>query len=273
MTLESFTQRTMIWDLTRDRRGKTTSRRWPLPMPDVKKSRHLEAALSGGGKLLAVRNADRSVSLWDLRQKKERVTFPAVQDRDVHGLAVSPDGRWVAARLTAPKAPNVVVLWEVARPARPPAQLRTRGPSRSDLQFSADGSLLLYVVAARVVRREVPGLKATHTAVRLDLDLTGPVVLGPDGNFVVGLGDGGRFVAVWDAGTGRRKALLAFPATTLYGLAIPRAEVAGPLARLLGVADPRIYSLSVTRDGSRVAAACDDARLRLWQVPPANPKP
>ena len=92
MTLESFTQRTMIWDLTRDRRGKTTSRRWPLPMPDVKKSRHLEAALSGDGKLLAVRNADRSVSLWDLRQKKERVTFPAVQDRDVHGLAVSPDG-------------------------------------------------------------------------------------------------------------------------------------------------------------------------------------
>jgi WD40 repeat protein len=124
-----------------------------------------------------------------------------------------------------------------AKPGKP--SQHHRGDLRSAARFSADGRTLTAASGTLLHRLTVPSLAALPT-VRLEMNPTGPFVLGPDAEVAVGVTDDPKQVAVCDAASGRRKATLASPAKVLH--------------------------LSVTRDGKTVVAACDDGCLRLWHL-------
>jgi WD40 repeat protein len=232
-TLEAWPRRVTVWDAR-------TRGRWELPNANF--GRALAAAFSGDGGLLAVRNKDRGVSLWDVARRRETAALPPAP-AEFHGLQLSADGRWAATGAPAgTRSPATLLLWDAARPDRPPAQAPAGGAVRPGLRFSADGQELLAPVGATVRRWGLPGLDRAGAPVRLDLAPAGRFVLGPEGRAAVGVGEDPATLVVCDGATGRRRAVL------------------------LG-AGANVQSVSVTRDGSQVAAACNDGSIRLWRLP------
>jgi hypothetical protein len=235
-TLEPWPQRVGVW-------GMNLRQYWAPPRE--KFSRSVQAAFSFDGTLLAVKNGNNTVSIWDVPARKEVLLLPAPVG-SLQGLRFGAKGRMLVGRVAGPmsKGPNVLALWDTEKPGNP-KQVPAGPRVRTQFQFTPDGKKVVAVVGGVIRRWQVPSLQEDNTRVKVEVALRAPVIIGPAARAIVGVGDTPTNLAVCDAATGKRRAVL-------VGLdAVP-------------------YSLTVTRDGNTVAAACRDGSLRSWRLPQAR---
>jgi WD40 repeat protein len=101
-------------------------------------------ACAADGSLLAARGADGSLQLWDLPHRRLLATHRDPDDArefPAGGLAVSPDGRFVAASGGGDRRADLVRVWEAAS-GREVRRLRHTGGAATALAFSPDGRSL-----------------------------------------------------------------------------------------------------------------------------------
>ena len=233
LTLQSSRRAVAVWDAA-------NHTKWTLPNEKDRFGRHLEAGLSGTGRRLAINYGDRGVGVWDTVLKEEKFIVPADPGAEIHGLTVSFDGHWLAAKeVLDAKTPKTVALWDLSMPISKPIHSHFVGDVRC-LVFSKQNDRLFGVCGIAFHRWQLPNLKEQNKASRLDIALRGPVAIAED-MLVAGVASDQRTVAVCDGITGQRKA-------TLMG------------------ADSDILSLAITPDGKTVAASSIDGTFRVWRI-------
>ncbi|HEX5271332.1 MAG TPA: hypothetical protein VFW33_12625, partial [Gemmataceae bacterium] len=197
------------------------------------------AAFAADGKRVVVRHADR-VDLWDLETEKSRVIDVGGDD----ALALSPDGKWLAAAANVGRA-------EVGLYDPETGECRktlgfggsTFGP-RAMLAFSADGSLLAVSSDLGVRLWRTAGWEELPTGMRRELFDAQALALSPDGS-TLAVGTrvpfaGGCRIVLWDTRQGKETGGLEGP-------------------------EIRLRALGFAPDGKRLAAVGWDT-LKVWDV-------
>jgi eukaryotic-like serine/threonine-protein kinase len=221
----------------------------PLPSAPAPLQRPLPTSFEGhagpvnavafmpGGERLVSGGGDRTARLWDVGTGATLRVF-GPHGAKVEGLAVSPDGRAIAAVTEPEDGGGEVKLWPSEGGAARALEGHEHGVNA--LAFSRDGKLLatgdqggilkIWDVAAG---RERASWKAHAKAVR-------GAAFSPDGRRLA-TGGWDHLVALWDVATG------------------------GQLAAFEGHSGG-VWGVAFSPDGRRVASAGSDKTARLWDV-------
>jgi WD40 repeat protein len=202
--------------------------------------RTTSASLSADGSRLAARTV-KDVIVWHTADAVEllRASVPVAQD--LCKVALSPDGRWVAAD----GPPGEILIWEVGGSPQP-RRLLAAGQVVCALAFNRDGSLL------------ASGSRGADTAVRLwdvrsgaqlqqfigHADNVYALAFGPDETRLAS-GSNDTTVRVWDLASGEQ------------------------VAQFNGH-DDYVYSLAFSPDGTLLASGSGDTTIRLWDTVPLH---
>lgn len=199
-------------------------------------------AFSPDGSLLASTGDDGAARIWDSRSGRDLGAFRAAGW--CTKVAFSPDGSRVLAI-----EDNIVRVLD-ARSAVEVAAIRGCPVSISDCAFTADGKHVLTASGDGAIRTwDAAG---DSEVVRSDGFPTSPSIacISSDGRRVACYDDAAKAVGVWDARAGRRLALLPLP------------TVAG---------EQFAFSVSMSRDGGRVAAQHRWGSVTVWDVATGRP--
>jgi eukaryotic-like serine/threonine-protein kinase len=189
------------------------------------------------GNLLLSAAKDRTVRLWDLVQHKTIHTLP-VHRADVTSVAFNPGDSTTA---TACKD-GVIRLWEADGAKR--LELDEHTAAVNDIAFSADGKRLASASADRTViiwdaaTGDIVHRLTGHSGIVYCVAIHGRRIASTD--FL-------GFLRLWDIETG--KLIHTYPK-------MPHT----------------VNRLAFTSDGRRLAAACFDQSIQLWDVDPQAPK-
>ncbi len=96
------------------------------------------AALHPSQKILAVGNANGTISFWDMEQGIQIGSLLYASGIDINSLAYSLDGRHLAAGLDD----GTVIIWTPSEPNLPPAALKGHAGPVLSVAFSTDGRIL-----------------------------------------------------------------------------------------------------------------------------------
>jgi RNA polymerase sigma factor (sigma-70 family) len=204
--------------------------------------------------LLKERELFATLTVWDTRTGREKLSTGELKDPRIHRFAFSPDGKTLAVTMERPLSEGVqtdkVELWDVAT-----GQLRKRveldhGRSLSGLAFSPDGKWLAVSGGeggsktgggARLVGTETGELKQL---LKIDDLVVGKLAFSPDGKTLAGAAgapaESGKIV-FWDTETGK-------------------------LGKSLDTDSQVLRSLAFSPDGKQLAAGSGDGKLRLWDL-------
>jgi WD40 repeat protein len=235
------------------------------------------------GTLLATAGDDRAVRLWHAATGKALAVLKG-HKAHVASVAFSPDG----TRLASADGDGAVLVWDVARALHgkgDPRQyiLRGHGGEVTGVAFSPDGLLLASSGLDETVRLwDLAAGKLRHTLRGHEGEVMG-VAFSPTGKFLVSGGGPGPHrgqVRYWDPRSGKMlKVHYGLPARVLAVAFSRKGHVAAAGADgLIHVWDERassepvvfradvrvVYGIAFNRDGSWLASAGGDGRVRLW---------
>lgn len=201
---------------------------------------------SPDGTRLFSRGHDQTVRVWDVATGRplHRFEFDGAVSGD--RLAVSPDGRWVAASHHAGKA-QVVQVWD-AKTGRAGPRFPIEKGDFGRLVFGPDGTTLAAVGGAYLSNTTEPGWctlwDVTTGAVRRTLTVPNgfyfAVTLSPDGRSVATAGSDG-LIRVWELATGQERRAF-------------RGHRSGA------------YQLTFSPDGRHLASSSNDEPVLVWDV-------
>lgn len=232
-------------------------------------------AWADGGRTLITPSFDQSIRIWDVATGKEKLSI--VTPAEVHGMAISPDGKILASADNNGK----ITYWDP-----------TSGKSIRDWQghekgidhlvFSADGSLL---VSGGWDSRAIVWDATTGKKVR---ELVGhkdnvwPVVISPDGKTIVTAGRDGT-IRLWDMMTGKELLVVEAHQKGVPMIAISpdgkllasaswdghariwEMKTGKPVAPQNGHLGP-VLDVHLSKDGDRAHSVGEDRTLRIWQT-------
>jgi WD40 repeat protein len=205
------------------------------------------ALATGATNLLAAHRANGIVGIWDV-ERMELLTSCKAFDRNVGALALSPDGKRLAAGDRLAFYGTTISVWDISAPSGPPRPLwshSTQGDATTALAFTPDGQTL---VAARSSSEMEVKLHFWEAATGTEHEAlpnasAGNIVaiaLSPDGKLLAAAGVEAT-IRVWDL---VRRAL--------------EAQLEGPSAS--------VASLDFSRDGRRLVSGGSDGAIRVWDV-------
>jgi WD40 repeat protein/serine/threonine protein kinase len=208
------------------------------------------AAFSHDRRILATAHADRAVVVWDLVNARSRLTLqePGLETTSV---AVSPDGRWVAAGGDAAAQPGsrAVVVWD-AQTGEPRGRLAPGEHAARGMAFAPDGHWL--ALCRGDVTDEQPGgvllwgpATDERRALAPQLGRAGAVAFLPDGKTLAAAGPaeqpGQAVVLLIDVATG------------------------GETGRLAGFPGP-VVNLAPSPDGRLLATGTGGGLVQVWDL-------
>jgi RNA polymerase sigma factor (sigma-70 family) len=211
------------------------------------------------GRTLISGGPDGTVRLWDVNSAEELCRFEAPPGHAIHSLALSANGRTLAAACeeVGGLRHHPILLWDVAarKSITPPVRGHTgmchNGPVRA-LSFAPDGKTL---ASGGMDGAVLLWNAETGQAIR-DYEsyvwYAAPVqalAFSPDGETLAVGSFGGIFL--WEARTGK-----------------PLRHYMERDARGQAAVNPAVRSLAFARDGTFLASAGSDDRVRLWRVGP-----
>ncbi len=206
------------------------------------------------GTAIASADVDDSIFIWDLNVGKplHRLSLPsktvdrryqahATPER-VEGLAMSPDGKVIAAAMTAGALNGAVYLWDVGTGR----YLRTlaEGVNVRGVAFSPDGARLAHNISDKNRRGHRIEIRSVETG-KIEKTLRGDRLAAsimhftPDGKKLICAGAGKAFI--WDVEQEK-------------------------LIDTVDAHDKAINDLVISGDGKHFATCSDDDTIRLWKV-------
>ncbi len=221
----------------------TTARVWdvatcePIILLNSHASQVHTLVLSGDGNLLACADSANTIHIWDTSRNREVIVLPA-QTCEIRALAFNPDGR----RLASGGAERIIHIWDSEK-----AQGETRQSdpltTRTCLALSPDsGRLATLGAGATLGIWETQDLSSGPEL--QDAGALRAFAASPDGKWIAGSrATEESALALWDAATGRRVALLE--------------AQAGPITALAFSADSRFLATGGPRSGD----------VWLWNIP------
>jgi WD40 repeat protein len=194
-------------------------------------------AYSPNGRTLASGDLDKTIRIWDVRNRSKSVTLVG-EGGSAGEVVFSPDGRLLASAGQTNTSRRIITLWDVARRIRVTTLTGGLGWV-SHLTFSPNGRLLaadsgktvtLWDVARRI---PVAKLASNGTGRRTQ------VAFSPDGRTLAA--DSGDTITLWDVDRRIRTATLTGHRST-------------------------VTSLAFAHDGRTLASVSNDHTVRLWDV-------
>jgi WD40 repeat protein len=249
-------------------------------------------------KVLAAGIKDGTIALWDVAQRKQLLTIAAhYQNRNLEGLAFSPDGKTLAS---VGHDEPVIKLWDPLS-----GKLIDRLSGHKDyigwVQYSPDGKLLVSGAEDATIR-----LWDTGTAKQLQVLEGSPsavaaLALHPGGKVLTswskipGKGEnpsGKSVVSTWEVSSGRNLSTVEGKSgqkTPFLGVFSPDTRIlawaAGEQvitlwdaasASMIGTLQGhtgKVLSLAFSPDGRHLASGSEDNTIRIWELPYRAPAP
>lgn len=217
----------LIWDTVTGRKAATFTGH---------RARVTAVAYSYDGKWLASTGHDGEVILWDMERRQPRLAVnPFGQEQASYGLALSPDGRWVATTFGVYESAGGRQVRDFKTSPFLPQVAFTA------LAFSPDGRWLACVAQnyIDILWFDNDEWRLVHRLESLPLQFTS-VSFSPDGKRLV-TGEDEHGVRLWQVESLREEALLGRHAA-------------------------RVKSVCFSPDGSQVVSGGDDKMIALWDV-------
>ncbi len=225
----------------------TTARVWdvntcePIILLNSHASQVHTLVLSGDGNLLACADSANTIHIWDTSRNRE-VSILSSQAREIRALAFNPDGR----RLASGGAERIIHLWDSEKAQ---SEVRQGDPetTRTCLALSPDSGRLATLGAGATLG--IWETKDSSSGPELqDAGALRAFAASPDGKWIAGSRAAeDSAIALWDAVTGRRVALLE--------------GQGGPVTTLAFSADSGLLATGGSRTGD----------VWLWNIPEGNP--
>lgn len=237
----------------------------------------LRLAFVPGRAALVAALDDRRLVIWDYGLQRQVIHLEAPDRSRLEAVAVSPDGRWVAAGGTG----RSVFVWQVDRGTLAGAFHGLSGKVRA-AAFTGDASGVL--CATRNGRLELVdrGSGKTRWSTKTGIGPLAALAVPPKGLSLTAAGEGGR-ARSWDLRDGRdlstrdlgplrvrSAALSSDTAHALVGLddrtaRLVRVSDGGEAARMEGLPG-RVTAVALSPTGKAAATGCNDGSVRLWMT-------
>ena len=192
-------------------------------------------AFSPDGSKLVSGGNDGSLKVVEVETGRELLTLDA--DCRVHGVAYSPDGKWIASGTT--KADGPITIWNAAT-GQSALNIKGHKGTVECVAFTRDGKRIISGSDDKTIRiwdaftgRETRSLEGHEATVW-------SVALSQDGKRIASA-SGDKSVIVWDAETGQQR------------------------LRLTGHS-AAVFQAAFSQDGKRVVSASGDKTLRVWDA-------
>jgi WD40 repeat protein/serine/threonine protein kinase len=198
-------------------------------------------AFSPDGRIVVAQDPDTlQPASYEVESGRRLTSYEGVEG-SVIGLAISPDGRWLAGAI----ATHRLMLWELATGRLVTSIDGAHRSSVLNLAFSPDGRTLVTSGMDGVVQLWDTGPLRSRARLLGHAGAVYGVAISPDGRTIASAGRDGS-IRLWDAGTQHESALV---------------QREGPLQ----------IAVAFSPDGRRLASAGLDKAVTVWDLDPVQP--